>query len=69
METIDLDEIIRRNPQFDREELDRLQKSLSALHSGSKREYRLAPMGTHRASTSQPDSRRDTAHSRRRVSR
>ena len=55
MEKIDLDEIIRHNPHLNRKSLEALQKSLQELTAGVETHYRLAPIGTHRATVGEPD--------------
>ena len=54
MEQIDIKEILRLNPQLNQQEIEALLKTLEEINSGQKGHYRLAPTGTHRASTSVP---------------
>ena len=54
MDNLDLDEIIRKNPHLDRESLEALRKYFQEITPSVKTRYRLAPIGTHRATVGVP---------------
>ena len=56
MKQLDIDDILRKNPKLDRESLDALRMYLKRVAPRRKTRYRLAPFGTHRATTVLPDS-------------
>ena len=55
MDKLDLDEIVCKNPHLDRASLDALLKYLKEVAPAEKPRYRLAPIGTHRATIGMPD--------------
>jgi hypothetical protein len=56
MKDLDIDDIFRKNPKLDRDSLDALRKYLKNVAQPRRTRYRLAPFGTHRATTVLPDS-------------
>ncbi len=55
MDKPDINEIISKNPHLDRDSLDALQKYIEEIAPHLKTRYRLAPLGTHRATIGLPD--------------
>ena len=55
MDKLDLDEIMSKNPNLDRESLDALRKYLKNVAPTRKTRYRLAPLGAHPATIGMPD--------------
>ena len=55
MDKLDLEEIVRKNPQLDLEALNTLRESLHRIRRRPKPRYRLAPMGTHRVRIGVPN--------------
>ena len=55
MSKINVDDIYSENPHLDRESLEALRKYLKEIRPGGRPRYRLAPVGTHRATIGAPD--------------
>ena len=56
MDRLDLDAIIRKNPHLDRESVEAFVEYLREVAPAGRARYRLAPLGTHRATIGMPDS-------------
>ena len=54
MDKLDIEEIVRKNPQLDLDALNALRESLHRVKRPKPR-YRLAPIGTHRVTIGVPN--------------
>lgn len=59
MDSLDLDEVIRKNPHLDRESLDALRQYIQRVAPSQDTRYRLAPIGDRRATVGAPDRTRE----------
>ena len=55
MEKIDFEKIVEKNPHLDRDSLEALRKYLQTISTGRRTRYRLAPIGTRRATVAAPN--------------